>query len=283
VYPLEPAELLTANLALIERAIAYAGRRYRLEAADVEEFGAIVRLRLCENDFAILRAWEGRSQLATYISIVVQRMALDYRIHEWGKWHPSAEAKRLGPLALELEQLLHRDGRSFEEVLTMLAAKHEVTRTSLQQLAAKLPPRAPKPRDVPLDEVQSASRIEDVEERALDGDRRRVAKRVSAVLGQAIEQLPEDDRLLLKLRFQDGMSVANIARSMQVEQRFLYRRIETRMRQMKAALEREGIEWSDVLDLIGREETGFALRFENRTPRPSMSSDEKAARSEASG
>lgn len=282
--PLEPAELLTANLALVERAIAYAAHRYRLDPADAEEFGAVVRLRLCENDFAILRAWEGRSRLATYISIVVQRMALDYRIHEWGKWHPSAEAKRLGPLALELEQLLHRDGRSLEDALAILAARHEgITRESLGQLAAKLPPRAPKPRGVPLDEVHSTARIEDVEERALDGDRRRVARHVAAVLGKAIDGLPDDDRLLLKLRFQDGMSVANIARAMQIEQRFLYRRIETRMRQMKAALERDGIEWSDVLDLIGRDETAFALPFENRGARPSMTADEKAtAQPEAS-
>jgi RNA polymerase sigma factor for flagellar operon FliA len=248
----------------------------------------VVRLRLCENDFAILRAWEGRSRLATYISIVVQRMALDYRIHEWGKWHPSAEAKRLGPMALELEQLLHRDGRTLDDALAILSSKHDATRESLQQLAAQLPPRAPKPRDVPLDELRSASPAENVEERALDGDRRRVAARVAAVLGAAIDRLPEDDRLLLKLRFQDGMSVANIARAMQIEQRFLYRRIETRMRQMKAALERDGIAWSDVMGLIGRDETSFALRFENQEARPSMSryesDDGKAtAQSEASG
>lgn len=277
--------MLTANLPLVERAIAYAAHRYRLDAADAEEFGAIVKLRLCENDYAILRAWEGRSKLPTYFSIVVQRMALDYRIHEWGKFRPSAEAKRLGPLALELEQLLHRDGRSLSDALTLLAPRHDgITLVLLEELAAKLPARGPKPRDVPLEEVRTTARIEDVEERALNNDRRRISQRVAVVLGAAIDRLPDDDRLLLKLRFQDGMPVPHIARAMQIEQGFLYRRIETRMRQMKAALEREGIAWSDLTDLIGRDETAFALPFENPEARPSMTGDESAtAESEASG
>ena len=69
----------------------------------------MVKLRLVENDYAVLRAYEARSKFETFISIVVQRMALDFRIHMWGKWHASAEAKRLGPLAIRLEELLLRN------------------------------------------------------------------------------------------------------------------------------------------------------------------------------
>src|SRR5215212_3086060 len=117
-------ELLTSNLPLIERAIAFACRRNQLSPEDAEEFGSVVKLRLVENDYAVLRAHEGRSSMATFIGIVVQRMLLDFRIHAWGKWHASAEAKRLGDVALELEQLMHRDGRTLGEAFTILAAKH---------------------------------------------------------------------------------------------------------------------------------------------------------------
>lgn len=122
---MEAVALLTTNLALVERAVAFACRRYRLTPDDAEELGAIVRLKFVENDYAIVRAFSGRCAFSTYVHIVVQRMALDYRIHVWGKWHSSAEAKRLGPLAVELEILLHRDGRTLDEALPLLAARHE--------------------------------------------------------------------------------------------------------------------------------------------------------------
>ena len=37
------------------------------------------------------------------------------RIAEWGKWRPSAVAKRLGPTAVLLDRLLTRDGRPFDD------------------------------------------------------------------------------------------------------------------------------------------------------------------------
>src|SRR5438270_2604031 len=126
---LEPSDLLTANLAIVRRTVAFVCRRYRLDFQDAEEFAAIVNLKLVENDYAILRKYEERCGFATFISVVLQRMALDFRIHNWGKWHGSAEAKRIGPLAVHLERLLHRDDRTLDEALVVLAPSYEgVTR-----------------------------------------------------------------------------------------------------------------------------------------------------------
>lgn len=71
---MEARQLLTANLAVIDRAVAFAARRHRLEAVG---FAAVVRRKLTENDYAILRAYDRRSRLSTYLSVVVQRMALE--------------------------------------------------------------------------------------------------------------------------------------------------------------------------------------------------------------
>ncbi len=50
-------------------------------------------------------------------------MLLDYQNHLWGKWHPSAEAKRLGPMAVRLERLRYRDQLSFEEACREILGK----------------------------------------------------------------------------------------------------------------------------------------------------------------
>lgn len=245
----------------------------------------MVRLRLIENDYAILRAYSGRAGFATYISIVVQRMALDYRVHEWGKWHVSAEAKRLGPLAVELDQLLHRDGRTLDEAAAILGPKYEgATPAALASLAARFPERAPRRRAVAIEEAEQVAvlRAEDVEEPLLAKERKYAAETLSAVLARAIRALPEDDRLILQLRFESGMTVAQIARALQIDQKLLYRRIERCMREMRTELERSGIEAASALDLIGRDETSLDFALGNLPPRPSMSRDERAAPSEGS-
>jgi len=266
------------NLAVIDRAVAFACRRYRLDLSDAEEFAAVVKLRLVEDDYAILRAYESRSSFATYISIVVQRMALDFRIHQWGKWHSSAEAKRLGDLAVDLERLLHRDGRSLDDSLPILRAKYaRVTRDSLQQLAAQLPERGPRRRDVLLEEAESVAvtRPGEVEEPLLADERRRESERVSAIMAAVIARLPDDERLILQLRFEGGMTVAQIARSLQLDPKLTYRRIERRMREMKEELRRAGIEPRDALDLIGRDESLLRFDLGKAELRPSIGSDER--------
>jgi len=275
----EAPELLTSNLAVIERAIGFAARRYRLDPNDAEEFAAVVKLKLVDNDYAILRAYEARSSFATYISIVIQRLALDYCIHAWGKWHASAEAKRLGTLAIDLEQLLHRDGRTIDEALVILASKHEgITRESLQSIADRLPDRAPRHRDVGLEKAESVAVTwpADVEEPIFANERRHASERLSAIMSAVIARLPEDELLILQLRFEGRMTVSQIARSLGVDQKLTYRRIEKRMREIRTELERSGIAWRDVLDLIGRDEVLLQFDLGKQKPRPSKAADETA-------
>ncbi len=276
---LEGHELLTENLTVVERAIRFAARRYHLTPEDAEDFEGIVKLKLVENDYAILRAYEHRSSFATYISIVVQRMALDYRVHTWGRWHPSAEAKRLGSLALDLEQLLHRDGRTLEEAAVLLGSRHDgVSDQSLRAIAAKLPPRPPRHREVELDEATSTtvSAHGAADEPLLTDDRRRQSAQLSELMSGLMARLPSDDRLILQLRFEGGMTVAQIARSLGLDQKLTYRRIERNMRDIRRELERSGIASRDVADLIGRDEIFVQFELGNHELRPSMLRDERA-------
>jgi len=264
---------------VIERAIRFASRRYRLDFSDEEELAATVKLRLVENDYAVLRAYEERSSFSTYISIVVQRMALDYRNRTWGKWRASAEAKRLGPEAIELEQLLHRDGHSLEEAVTVVAANHEgATREAVQELAGRLPARPARPRAVALDEAGPAvaSSPPDADEPILASERRDASERLSAIMSAVIARLPDDDRLILQLRFEGGMTPAQVARSLGLDQKLIYRRIERNMREMKRELERSGIALRDVLDLIGRDEVLVRFDLGKRKSRPSIDGKETA-------
>src|SRR5258708_1904751 len=135
--------LFLSALTTINRAIAWTCARNHVSHEDAEEFGSHVRLKLIEENYAIIRKFQGRSALRTYLTVVIQRLFLDFRISAWGKWRPSAEAKRGGALAMLLEQLLVRDGHTFDEACQLLATKYGIAAedAELERVASRFPMR----------------------------------------------------------------------------------------------------------------------------------------------
>ena len=119
---MNPSNVLQSNLALIEGIAMRVCRRAHVRDADADDFIASVKLALIEDDYAILRKYEGRSSLATYLTIVIERLMSDERMRTRGRWHPSAEAVRLGPAALLLEAIVRRDRRTIDDALPALRA-----------------------------------------------------------------------------------------------------------------------------------------------------------------
>jgi RNA polymerase sigma factor for flagellar operon FliA len=268
----EARELLETNLELVGRAVTFVCRRYRFDPEDADDFRSAAHMKLIENEYAILRSYQGRSSLSTYLSVVIQHWALDYRIHEWGKWHTSAEAKRLGAVAVELEQFVHRDGRSIEEAFPFLAVKHPgVTLDALRLLAAQLPRRAPRRHDVPVEDAETVAvqGPHAIEDQALAGERRRTAEVVGRLMRDAIAKRPDDERLILQLRFEEGLTVAQIARALQRDQKLLYRQLGHCMREIRAEILDSGLAPDDVLDLIGRDDTFLSFDLGKGAARPS--------------
>src|SRR4051812_37289991 len=108
----ELRDFLLEQLSEIEQIVASICRRRGMDANATEEFTAVVRLKLVEDDYAVIRAYQKRSTFPVYIAAVVRRLLLDHHNREWGKWRTSAEAERLGSLAVALERILYRDHRS---------------------------------------------------------------------------------------------------------------------------------------------------------------------------
>src|SRR4029453_14108130 len=50
-------------------------------------------LRLVEDDYDVLRRFQARSSLPTYVTVVIQRLFLDYRNRLWGKWRPDHQGE----------------------------------------------------------------------------------------------------------------------------------------------------------------------------------------------
>lgn len=252
------------QLPLIERIVRSVCGGRRMGRAEIEEFEAVVKLRLIENDYAVLQKFEGRSAFGTFITTVVSRLLKDYRDHEWGKWRNSAEAKRLGALAMELERMLLRDQRTLHEAFIELAPNYPgITRSSLEQLAERFPKRHRR-RLVSLDERPDVVADPDGEIETAQ-----TAALISSIVRPFIARLPEQDQLLLQLRFEGDLPVPQIARSLHLDMQLVYRKLRGHFQDLRVELEKAGIDARDVAKLSGTDGALLDFRFKTVVPRPS--------------
>src|SRR5262249_55699200 len=190
-------ERFLACLPVIDDITAQVCRRHRLTSADANDFRSDVRAHFIDRDYEVLRRFEGRSSLATYVTVVVQRLFFDFRNRQWGRWRPSAEAKRLGPTAILLERLVVRDGWTLEQAAETLRVNHGVTLDdSLRRFGDELGGRTGGRQivaEIEAEDVESAGPAPDAN--LVRASQDFLAKRVLRALARARRSLEPQDQL----------------------------------------------------------------------------------------
>lgn len=241
------------SLTTIERIAAFVARRGNLNADEAAEFVQIVRVKLFEDDYAVIRKFEGRSSFSTYLTTVILRLFHQWRVEQWGKWRPSAEAKRLGDKAITLERLLTRDGYTLSEAVNVLTMRSgaQYSVAELEAIYVRLPLRNPRPMLISDEISADAVAVEsDADDRVERGDRERAARQAAKAIDDVLGSIDAEDRLILQMRFWDACKVPDIARTLHIEQKKIYKRLDKLFAVMRRALETAG---------IGRREIGTLL------------------------
>ena len=255
------------NLPLINSATAFVCGKYGLKGADAEDFRSVVMIKLIEDDYAVLRKFENRCSLKTYLVIVIKRHYADQMIHEMGKWRPSVRARQLGDAAILMERLRSRDGLGHAEALAIVRQKHtELDSRALEAIASSIVTwRVPRVEEVERTEEmpEPASGIS-AEDELLMSERKEAECRTSAIVNQELARLTAEDRLIMKLRYLDAMKVSAMAERLKVDQKQLYRRIERLGAKLKEALLAAGIKISDIRDMLTK--SADALQFDFGPP-----------------
>lgn len=249
----DPRQVYVDQLDVINRIAESLCRRNGVRGADAEDFAADVRLKLLQDDYAVLRKYRGASSMTTFLTVVISNLFRDYRIRRWGRWRPSAEAKRRGQLAVMLEAAIYRDGCSFEQACNVLLQDDRLTvdRPALRAMLAELPRRGPRRGDLgdgsDIEEVPAASSADGEVLHHERDDRMAAAK---AALGRAVNRLGSEDQLIVKLHYLEAMTVANVARAVGIPQKPLYTRLKRLLKTLSDDLAGQGIgpeyrEWLD--------------------------------------
>jgi RNA polymerase sigma factor (sigma-70 family) len=247
VQIVDPARAFLDHLPTIERVIGVIARRHGLSSGDADEFGSWARTRIIDSDYAVFRKFGGRSSIPTYLGVVLTNLFHDYRNSVWGRWRPSAAALRAGPIGVRLEELLYRDGFSLREAIEVLhSAGVELNDLEIGRLANTLPARQPSS-EVSLDALEgTAGEVDDRQRAAPTDDDFRV-------LRSALDELPPEDQVIVRMRFWDDIAVADIARGLGLDQKPLYRRIDAIEGRLRALLVSRGLDHERARDILRSE------------------------------
>jgi RNA polymerase sigma factor for flagellar operon FliA len=239
---MDPRALYVDHLDVINRIAESLCRRNGIRGADAEDFVSDVRLKLLQDDCAVLRKFRGTSSTTTFLTVVISNLFRDHRIKQWGKWRPSAEARRHSETAVRLEMAIYRDRLTFEEACAMLEnnGRLDVSRDELRKIMAKLPRRPARrvieevgDKDVPGDQQTDDS--------VLDEEREAHVREATDALRRAVARLDSEDRLVVRMRFFEGFTIAQVARELGVEQKPLYARLKRILEVLARDLASEGV------------------------------------------
>ena len=245
--------LFLAHLPDVERILNALGRRHALGRDEADEFASWAKLRIIENDYAVLAKFRGESSLSTYLTVCLAMLFREYRVAERGRWRPSAEARRRGDVAMRLERLVRRDRMAITEAGELLRTSGETTLSNadLARLLAAIPERGalrPVESGVEFREPAADFGADDV---VLNEERDAESEATKQALHSAIEALPDEDQLIVRMRFFEDLSVADIARGLAIPQKPLYRRLERAMKAIRSRLEHAGVSADRARGLIG--------------------------------
>lgn len=244
--------LFTDNLEKIEKLVRISGRRHHLSPVEQQDFAGYVHVELLKDDCATLRKFQNRSSWWTFLATVIEKLALDFLIEKWGRWRPSAMAEKLGPIAIILDRLVHRDGHTVEEAIEIVRAHHAVglSYAELHTMWQQIPSR-PRTMDVAEEAALGVSATDNSEVRVEDAEMKQEVDRIERVLREGFAALPAQDRVMIALRYDHGLPMAEIATLMGSSVPTLHRRLDRSLKALRTTLSRAGFDPREISALIG--------------------------------
>jgi RNA polymerase sigma factor for flagellar operon FliA len=145
-----------------------------------------------------------------------------------------------------------RDEVGFETACEMLCARHQgsLSRADVDAIAARLPSRRKRAFVSDAEIVNLPSALTSPDAALLAQEAGVTARRATAAMSAALGELAVQDRLIVRMLVEDGLSVATISRALKLQQKPLYRRIHQVLASLRAQLERQGLSAQHVADLL---------------------------------
>lgn len=183
--------------------------------------------RLCEARFRRLLKFSpgGPAKFSTWLRAVVRNLCLDRRRKQFGRRRIFRSIARLSPLDQQVFQFVHVRGLSECDTLSLLAADfHHLKAESISESVARINQalsanqswlvgqrKVVSHLSAPSEhaEVTVTDAAVDPEMRAIVGERKRILRR-------AMTRLGPQERLLIRLRYEEGLTLDHIAKLLEL-------------------------------------------------------------------
>jgi RNA polymerase sigma factor (sigma-70 family) len=222
-------------------------RRLVREHDDVMDVFSTVCEALHENDLARVRRFSadrGGARFSTWLVAVVRNLTVDWLRSTEGRRRGSAPAE-LSPLQREIYELVFLSRRTHVEAFEAIRARGRTTLTfraflrDLRETYKHAPPWPTGQERRELDPLPPEVAVEPTEVAELADLQLRMAG--------ALESLPPSDRLAIELFVIEGLSAADVARTLNwPTAKTVYNRVYRALNALRAALERAGIGSEDL-------------------------------------
>jgi RNA polymerase sigma factor (sigma-70 family) len=184
--------------------------------------------QLSKNRFRRLHQFkpDGTASFATWLRAVIRRLCIDWHRSEFGRSRIFDSIGRLSSVDQAVFRAIYEDGEWTVDALESLRARFpEFTREKVEESCARiqqsLSPRqlwllsTRKPKVASLDGVFVDDRApleEQIRDLAPDPETLAVEREQRAALERALSGLPASDRLLIRLRFEQELTLEQVAR-----------------------------------------------------------------------
>jgi DNA-directed RNA polymerase specialized sigma24 family protein len=199
---------------------------------------------------------DGAATFTTWLRAVAWNLAIDARRRRLGRLRPLAAIRRLPVLQQRWFRLRHQEGLTFEEAFGVLRVEFPGLSSATAQRAEVDVEQAVESRqrwrllvrrptmvsiDAPSEDVAGVPGPPDS---GLDPERLTIEHDELARLGEMMAELPPEDQVLLRLRFEENVTLARLAQMLGLKDQWAAdRRLRAVMAQLRArfhAIDRDG-------------------------------------------
>jgi RNA polymerase sigma factor (sigma-70 family) len=222
---------------------------------------------LAKNNYQVLRKFQHKSRLSTYLTAIIANQAVDMIRKKRGRSREKERAEKYGRLGEQIIQKIVVEGMSAHEAYKNLKAAGilEKTEPEFESIVAdirgkRIPPGdwidlsdnpvvKPAFQNFETGEIVLTDSANNPEKQVL-GDIQR--QQLEKILREILNSLSGEDKLILRMKYpfshsQDPEKIESISRLMGISQKAVYKRINRILRKCRSELKKRGISFHDLL------------------------------------
>ena len=246
----EAKSFFESNLSITDEVIKKYCTRHHIVGDEADECNSYVYEKIIDNDYQRIREFKGKSSYKTYITVVISRILID-RMRSSGRWRPSQKALRIGKEAVILEELVFKKKYSFEQAYNALTTNHNISieRERAYKIITLLQRKHRKstaPRDVELTDDVSDKKVTLPDEAAINKEISKIKDQLDYIVREIRNLLSNEERLLLKMCFEDSIKISEIARVLKKDRGYIDKKLKAILIKFKDEILSRNISIDDI-------------------------------------